>query len=65
MSKYGYETKKTGFSFGTSFEQYQDIFFSPDITTFFESLETDHTASSLRKKQEGIILTQILRTRFT
>ena len=53
MSKYGYETKKTGFSFGTSFEQYQDIFFSPDITTFFESLETDHTASSLRKKQEG------------
>ncbi len=53
MSKYGYETKKTGFSFGTSFEQYQDIFFSPEITTFFESLETDSTASSLRKKQEG------------
>ena len=27
MSKFGYETQKTGFSFGTSFEQYKDIFF--------------------------------------
>ena len=27
MSKFGYETNETGFSFGTTFEQYQDIFF--------------------------------------
>ena len=53
MSKYGYETEKIGFSFGTLFEQYQDIFFSPTISTYFESLDTSSTASASKKKQEG------------
>ena len=53
MSKFGYETQKTGFSFGTSFEQYKDIFFSPSISTYFESLETSSKASATKKKQEG------------
>ena len=53
MSKFGYETKKTGFSFGTSFEQYKDIFFTPSISTYFESLETSSKASATKKKQEG------------
>ena len=53
MSKYGYETQKTGFSFGTSFQQYQDIFFSPSISTYFESLDTSADASAAKKKQEG------------
>ncbi len=53
MSKYGYETSKIGFSFGTSFEQYQDIFFSPSISTYLESLDTSSKASSAKRKQEG------------
>ena len=40
MVKFGYETSKTGFSLGTSFEQYQNIFFAPSISTYFESLDT-------------------------
>ena len=53
MSKFGYETNETGFSFGTTFEQYQDIFFSPEISMYYESLTTSSKASSAKKKQEG------------
>ena len=53
MSKYGYETSKLGFSFGTSFEQFQDIFFSPIISTYYETLDTSSKASAAKKKQEG------------
>ena len=53
MGKYGYETTETGFSFGTSFEQYQDIFFSPSISTYYESLTTSNLASEAKKKQKG------------
>ena len=27
---FGYKTTKTGFSFGTKFEQYENLFFSPE-----------------------------------
>ena len=53
MSKFGYETNETGFSFGTTFEQYQDIFFSPEISMYYESLTTSSKASNAKKKQEG------------
>ena len=53
MGKFGYETSKTGFSFGTSYEQYQNIFFSPTISSYFESLDTSDKASTAKKKQEG------------
>ena len=53
MSKYGYETNKTGFSFGTSFEQYKNVYFRPEISTFYESLTTSSKASKNKKKQEG------------
>ena len=53
MSKYGYKTTKTGFSFGTTFEQYQDIYFSPKISTYLETLDTSSIASAAKKKQEG------------
>ena len=36
MSKFGYETNETGFSFGTTFEQYQDIFFTRNINVLRE-----------------------------
>ena len=53
MSKYGYKTNKTGFTFGTKFEQYKDIYFSPNISSYFESLETSSKATAAKKKQEG------------
>jgi outer membrane protein insertion porin family len=53
LTKNGYKTSKTGFSFGTGYEQYEDLFFSPNISTFYEELSTNSTASSALKKQEG------------
>ena len=53
MADSGYEAKKTGFSFGTSIERYDDFFFSPTFSSFFENLTTDSTASANLKKQEG------------
>ena len=49
----GYETTKTGFSFGTSYEQYEDIYFSPSISTYIEDLTTSNKASASLKKQSG------------
>jgi len=49
----GYKTNNIGFSLGTSYEQYEDLFFSPLIKANFESLETTSLASSAIKKQEG------------
>ena len=53
MGKFGYETSKTGFSFGTTFEQYQDVYFNPTISSYFESLDTSPKASATKKKQQG------------
>ncbi len=53
MSRFGYETRKTGFSFGTQFEQFDDVYFSPEISAFYENLDTSSTASASKKKQEG------------
>ena len=30
MTSFGYDSSKTGFSLGTTFEQYEDIYISPD-----------------------------------
>ena len=49
----GYKSNNIGFSLGTSYEQYEDLFFSPLIKTNFESLETTSLASAAIKKQEG------------
>ena len=49
----GYETTKTGFSFGTRYEQYEDIFFSPKLSTYVEDLTTSSKASASLKKQSG------------
>ena len=50
---FGYKTSTTGLGFGTTFEQYENLYFSPEITTSFEDLETTSTASKNLKKQEG------------
>jgi len=53
MKKFGYKSTKTGFSLGTSFEQYADIYFSPSFNNYFETLKTSSTASDAKKKQKG------------
>jgi len=53
MTSFGYDSNKTGFSLGTTFEQYEDIFISPDLSTYYESLSTNDNASKALKQQEG------------
>ena len=49
----GYKTSELGFSLGTKFEQFQNIFLSPEIDLLFEDLETSSKATNTLKKQEG------------
>ena len=53
LTKNGYETDKQGIVFGTSFEQYDDFYFSPSISAYFESLKTTSKASKALSKQSG------------
>ena len=53
MADRGYDSTKTGFSFGTNVERYEDLFFSPSISTYYESLTTNDSASTNLKNQEG------------
>ena len=53
LTDFGYKTGKTGFSMGTGFEQYEDFYFTPTMSLFVESLETNTGASKNLKKQEG------------
>jgi len=53
LSKFGYKTSKYGFSLGTSYEQYEDVFFNPNISVYLEDLKTNSSASNNLKKQSG------------
>ena len=53
LSLYGYESKETSLSFGTRYEQFENVFFSPQIDLSFENLSTNANASNTFKKQEG------------
>ena len=53
LTDYGYETGKTGFTFGSAWEQYDDVIFSPKLRTFYEKLDTNQSATANLKKQEG------------
>ncbi len=53
LSRYGYKTQKTGFTFGTSYEQYKDVFFSPTISNYYEQITTNSKASAAKRKQDG------------
>jgi len=52
----GYSSTKTGFTLGTGFEQFENVFFTPRISNFYEDLETKSTASKNLKKQSGTYL---------
>ncbi len=49
----GYKTSRTGLLIGTSFEQYENTNLSLTVSNYYEKLETNSSASSIVKKQEG------------
>ena len=49
----GYESSKTGFSLGTKFEQYENVYLSPSIDFSYEDISADSTATATVKKMEG------------
>ena len=53
LSDFGYKTNKTGISFGTGFELYDDLNASFGIESLYEVIDTDSSASALQKKQKG------------
>ena len=53
LKNFGYKSNKTGFSFGSGFEFYDDLYWNTGFSSYFEDLETDSTASASIKKQEG------------
>ncbi len=60
LSSSGFKTSRTGFSIGTGFEQYSDLFVNLDVSAYYEKLETSSTASNHKKKQEGDYLENLL-----
>ena len=61
MSTSGYKSTLSGISLGSGFEQWEDIYLLPTISTNFESLDTTSDASTNLKKQDGEYFT----TKFT
>ena len=53
LSDFGYKVSNAGFAIGTKFEQYENLFFSPELAISIEDLKTNSTASTSLKKQEG------------
>ena len=53
ISDFGYKTSDLGVSLGTSFEQFENLYFRPEVDISYEKLETTSTASASLKKQEG------------
>ena len=53
LENFGYKTNKNGFDIGTSFEYLEDLNVGFSTNTFFETIETDATASARQKSQAG------------
>ena len=53
LKNFGYKSNKTGFSVGSGFEFYDDLYWNTGISSYIEKLDTDSTASASMKKQDG------------
>ena len=49
----GYKNNKMGFVFGTDFEYLDDLFVGLGNSNYYEKIETNNSASTMQKKQEG------------
>jgi len=50
---FGYKTNKTGFRIGTNFEYLNDFYLGLNSSNFYETIETNSTASTQQQNQEG------------
>ena len=53
LKNFGYKSNKTGFSVGSGFEFYDNLYWNTGFSSYVEKLDTDSTASASIKKQEG------------
>ena len=53
IADFGYKTSDLGVSLGTSFQQFENLYFRPEIDVSYEKLTTTADASTSIKKQEG------------
>ena len=53
VKDFGYESRDIGFSLGSKFEQFENLFFSPEIDLSYEKLDTTSKASANLRKQDG------------
>jgi outer membrane protein insertion porin family len=53
LTDFGYKTNKTGFTIGSGYEFYDDLFWNTGISSYIEKLDTTSSASASMKKQEG------------
>lgn len=53
LSTYGYKSNKTGFSFGTNFEYYDNLYLGLGFENFIEKIETSASASASQRSQAG------------
>ncbi len=60
LASFGYKTNKIGFKLGTDFEYLRNFNLGIGTSTFYENIETDSTASTLQKKQQGDYLDTFL-----
>ena len=49
----GYKSARTGFNIGTNFEQYENVYFAPEVSVSHETIQAEGTASSNIKKMDG------------
>ena len=49
----GFQSSRTGFELGTAFEQYENVFISPEISIALEDIEVDEDATAAVKNMEG------------
>ena len=53
LENFGYKSNKTGFSVGSNFELYDDLYWNTGVSSYVEKLDTVSTASASMKKQKG------------
>jgi outer membrane protein insertion porin family len=53
IANFGYKTSDVGITLGTAFEQFENLYFRPEIDISHEKLQTTSTASSTLKQQKG------------
>ena len=53
LSDFGYKTEETTIALATKFQQYDNLYFTPQLLSSYENLKTTSKASSSLKNQEG------------